>query len=147
MNPKLYEAGINAMASDVSSKNTFESIMSAAMVATDTTCFLKDLEETEKTIREEFSLTKMPGPWRSAKSVVSNAVIMHISLVDGAGAYKGKTHLQREIREQRIATNLTPPTNVAQKVNEHCIRIHALWSGLTPEQRKNIKDYFAAMDN
>jgi hypothetical protein len=43
----------------------------------------------------------MPGPWRSAKSVIHTAMKLSISLVDDNGSYCGKTYLQNKIKEAK----------------------------------------------
>jgi hypothetical protein len=41
----------------------------------------------------------MPGPWRSAKSVIQTSMKLGIKLIDDNGGYVGKTYLQNKIKE------------------------------------------------
>jgi hypothetical protein len=64
--------------------------------------FSKDLRDTEKQIKKEFEVTSMPGPWRSAKSVIQTAMKLKIGLVDDNGGYLGKTNLQNQIKKLKV---------------------------------------------
>lgn len=61
------------------------------------------LKSTLQTAEESYKATnkveRMPAAYRSAKSVIVTAVSMSISLVDAEGKYKGKTELEKEIKE------------------------------------------------
>jgi hypothetical protein len=72
--------------------------------------FSKDLRDTEKVIKKEFEVGSMPGPWRSAKSVIQGAMKLSIGLVDDNGGYCGKTYLQNKIKEMKTGVK-EPMTN------------------------------------
>lgn len=55
----------------------------------------------EATYKIETGDKSMPNPYRSAKSVISNAVALGIDLLDDDGMPKGKTQLQREIKDSK----------------------------------------------
>ena len=95
---ELYVAATNALASEASDVNTFEKMLSSAMSYTDSSEFKKEVALIEDIIKSEFSLTKMPSPWRSAKSVCYGALALGIGFLDENGNQKGKTALQNEIK-------------------------------------------------
>jgi len=97
----LYAAATEALVSDASATSTFEKMIAAAFTHSTTDTFYKELKDTEKQIKKEFEVGSMPGPWRSAKSVIQTAMKMSISLVDDNGGYCGKTFLQNKIKEAK----------------------------------------------
>ena len=105
----LYKAATEALVSDASATSTFEKMISVAFTHATVETFSKELHDTEKKIRTEFEITSMPGPWRSAKSVIRNAMRLNISLVDDNGTYMGKTALQSKIKQMK--TEKDPLTN------------------------------------
>jgi len=97
----LYEAGCEALVSDKSAENTFEKMISCAFSHGDVGTFDKHLKRAEEAIRMDFEVSSMPGPWRSAKSVIKNAMRLGIALVDDNGKFLGKTALQNAIKEKK----------------------------------------------
>ena len=61
-------------------------------------------------IKKEFEVGSMPGPWRSAKSVIHSAMKLGIGLVDDTGGFYGKTFLQNKIKDSKTDTK-EPETN------------------------------------
>jgi hypothetical protein len=57
------------------------------------------LETAEGEYKKGMKAERMPAAYRSAKSVIVTAVSMSISLIDEEGKYKGKTQLEKEIKE------------------------------------------------
>ena len=98
---QLYEAATEAIVSEASSTSTFEKIVTAGYVIGNHHEFNNELIETEKVIKKEFELKTMPGPWRSAKSVVLTALKLGIKLTDDNGVFLGKTALQQCIKNMK----------------------------------------------
>jgi hypothetical protein len=97
----LYAAATEALVSDASATSTFEKMIQVAYTHSTVDTFSKELKDTEKLIKKEFDIGSMPGPWRSAKSVIHTAMKLNISLVDDNGSYCGKTYLQNKIKETK----------------------------------------------
>jgi hypothetical protein len=97
----LYAAATEALVSDASATSTFEKMIQVAYTHSTEETFAKDIKATEKLIKKEFEVGSMPGPWRSAKSVIQSAMKLGISLVDDNGGYCGKTYLQNKIKEMK----------------------------------------------
>lgn len=97
----LYAAATEALVSDASATSTFEKMIQVAYTHSTVDTFSKELKDTEKLIKKEFEIGSMPGPWRSAKSVIHTAMKLNISLVDDNGSYCGKTYLQNKIKETK----------------------------------------------
>jgi hypothetical protein len=108
--PTLYEAATEALVSDSSATSTFEKIIQVAFTHSTLETFAKEVKDTESLIRKEFEVSAMPGPWRSAKSVIQNSMKLGIGLVDDNGGFYGKTHLQNKIKELKLETK-DPITN------------------------------------
>jgi hypothetical protein len=56
-------------------------------------------KEGEQAYKTGMKVESMPAAYRSAKSVITVAVSMNISLKNAEGKYKGKTELEKEIKE------------------------------------------------
>ena len=106
----LYAAATEALVSDASATSTFEKMIQVAYTHSTEETFAKDIKATEKLIKKEFEVGSMPGPWRSAKSVIQSAMKLGISLVDDNGGYCGKTYLQNKIKEMKTGVK-EPMTN------------------------------------
>ena len=119
---QLYEAATEALVSESSANSTFEKIVAAGYTIGNAVDFKDELIETEVTIKKEFELKTMPGPWRSAKSVVLTALLLGIKLVDDNGHYLGKTALQLRIKnnkdkkEETTSSYLTKITNMIRNI-------------------------------
>jgi hypothetical protein len=87
----LYAAATESLVSDASATSTFEKMIQVAYTHSTVDTFTKELKDTEKLIKKDFEISSMPGPWRSAKSVIHTAMKLSISLVDDNGSYCGKT--------------------------------------------------------
>jgi hypothetical protein len=97
----LYAAATESLVSDASATSTFEKMIQVAYTHSTVDTFTKELKDTEKLIKKDFEISSMPGPWRSAKSVIHTAMKLSISLVDDNGSYCGKTYLQNKIKEAK----------------------------------------------
>lgn len=97
----LYAAATESLVSDASATSTFEKMIQVAYTHSTVDTFTKELKDTEKLIKKDFEISSMPGPWRSAKSVIHTAMKLSISLVDDNGSYCGKTYLQNKIKETK----------------------------------------------
>jgi hypothetical protein len=106
----LYAAATEALVSDASATSTFEKMIQVAYTHSTEETFAKDIKATEKLIKKEFEVGSMPGPWRSAKSVIQSAMKLGIGLVDDNGSYCGKTYLQNKIKEMKTEVK-EPMTN------------------------------------
>ena len=100
----LYAAATESLVSDASATSTFEKMIQVAYTHSTVDTFTKELKDTEKLIKKDFEISSMPGPWRSAKSVIHTAMKLGISLVDDNGSYCGKTYLQNKIKEMKTET-------------------------------------------
>jgi hypothetical protein len=108
----LYVAATESLVSESSATSTFEKMIAVAFTHSSGETFSKELRETEKQIKKDFEISSMPGPWRSAKSVIQTALKMGIGLVDDNGGFYGKTHLQNTIKA--LKTDVKEPlTNEA----------------------------------
>ena len=110
MESALYAAATESLVSDASAKSTFEKMIQVAFMHSVPETFAKEVKDTEKQIRKEFDITSMPGPWRSAKSVIHSAMKLGIGLVDDNGGFYGKTFLQNKIKDSKTDTK-EPETN------------------------------------
>jgi hypothetical protein len=108
--PTLYAAATEALVSDSSATSTFEKMIQVAFTHSTLETFVKEVKDTESLIRKEFEVSAMPGPWRSAKSVIQSSMKLGIGLVDDNGGFYGKTHLQNKIKEMKLETK-EPITN------------------------------------
>lgn len=94
----LYEAATESLVSDNSATSTFEKMIQEAFTHSSVDTFTQELKDTERQIKKDFEVSSMPGPWRSAKSVIQSAMKLGIALVDDNGSYLGKTALQSQIK-------------------------------------------------
>ena len=99
---ELYKAGCEALVSEASSESTFSKMINCAFGHSTVGNFEKEVQETEAQIKSDFSITSMPGPWRSSKSVIISAMKLGIKLIDDNGSFLGKTNLQNQIKNKRI---------------------------------------------
>jgi hypothetical protein len=105
----LYAAATESLVSEASATSTFEKMIAVAYTHATVETFSEELNVTEKQIQSEFEITSMPGPWRSAKSVIRNAMRFKIPLIDANGNYRGKTALQTDIKALKVEKD--PMTN------------------------------------
>jgi hypothetical protein len=99
----LYAAATEALVSETSATSTYEKMIAVAYTHSTFETFSKELKDTEKQIRKDFEVGSMPGPWRSAKSVIASSMKLGISLIDDNGGFVGKTFLQNKIKEAKAA--------------------------------------------
>jgi hypothetical protein len=134
---ELYSAATNALAAKGSTENTYSKMIASAIAYVNVDDFKKQLQEVEKTIREEYDLQVMPDPWRSAKSVVLGAMRLGIHLLDDNFIAKGKSALQAEIKAMKGVDDLKPAVDRAfDLVHKLGIMFHEL----TTEEANSIKD-------
>ena len=112
----LYAAATESLVSESSATSTFEKMIQVAFTHSSGETFSKEIRETEKQIKKDFEVNAMPGPWRSAKSVIQGALKMGIGLVDDNGGFYGKTHLQNKIREMKIPPDPVTVESHTQKI-------------------------------
>ena len=110
----LYAAATEALVSETSATSTFEKMIQVAFTHSSIETFAKEVRETERQIKKEFEIGSMPGPWRSAKSVIHSAMKLSLGLVDDNGGFYGKTYLQNKIKEMKTGTkeDVTPDVYV-----------------------------------
>ena len=119
VSPKLYEAATESLVSESSATSTFEKMIGVAFTHSTADTFQQEVKATEKQIKTEFEVTSMPGPWRSAKSVITSSMALGIGLCDSNGTFYGKTYLQNKIKELKIKTGKEDVTE-AEYVNKIC---------------------------
>lgn len=95
----LYGAAIDIVVSHKTGEDCFKKMSITALSSSDKSTFLYKCKMVEDLIKKELSLTSMPNPWRSAKSVLSTAMENNIVVVDSNGNPKGKSKLQQEIAQ------------------------------------------------
>ena len=103
---RLISAAQDSLVSDTTGTSTFEKML---LVACDLlpSMFESEIRDVEKQFKQDFELTYMPNPWRSAKSVISTCLKANIELKDDNDSPYGKTFLQRKIKELREHEELT----------------------------------------
>jgi len=119
----LYAAATESLVSDASATSTFEKMIAVAFTHSSVETFAKDLRDTEKKIKKDFDVSSMPGPWRSAKSVVHGAMKLSIKLIDDNGSYVGKTFLQNKIREMKTPKEEISNEDYANKVIRNLMNV------------------------
>jgi len=97
----LYAAATEALVSETSATSTFEKMIAVAYTHSTVDTFAKEIKDTERQIKNDFEVGSMPGPWRSAKSVIQSAMKLSISLIDDNGGFRGKSALQQKIKEAK----------------------------------------------
>jgi hypothetical protein len=132
VSPKLYEAATESLVSDASAVSTFEKMITVGHSHATVETFAAELHATEKQIRKEFEVSHMPGPWRSAKSVIVSAMKMGIPLKDDNGVFCGKTFLQNKIRDMKAPK---PEVTKEMYVDKICKLLRDIPEGL---DRKSI---------
>jgi hypothetical protein len=113
----LYVAATESLVSDQAGNSTFEKMLRVAYTHAGVETFVKEVKETELKIKKDFEITSMPGPWRSAKSVVCGAMKLNISLIDSNGQCYGKTFLQNKIKEMKDKPEVTLDEYVQKIIN------------------------------
>lgn len=104
---QLFVDSLNAyIAGEKKASNAFGKLIEFADTAT---CSIEDakradvlksaIKSGETAYKTGMKVESMPGAYRSAKSVITVAVSMGISLKNAEGKYKGKTELEKEIKE------------------------------------------------
>ena len=101
ISPKLYEAATESLVSENTATSVFEKMVTVAYSHATVGTFQTEVKAIESLIKKEFDISSMPGPWRSAKSVIQSAMKHNIKLVDDNGMYHGKTFLQNKIKEAK----------------------------------------------
>jgi hypothetical protein len=137
----LYAAATESLVSDASATSTFEKMIQVAFTHGTEETFAKELREVERQIKKDFEVSSMPGPWRSAKSVVQGAMKLNIKLVDDNGSYCGKTYLQNKIREMKTETKeLVTEKEYLDKIIKLMMEVPShLDAGMI---HASVKDYF-----
>ena len=141
---ELYLAATNSLASEASATNTYEKMVASAMVYSDIKEFKAKVKHIEDIIKDEFSLTSMPNPWRSAKSVCYTAMSLGIPFLDDNCVVKGKSQLQFEIKEhKRVASDVElTPFDKARKGLDIIVR-H--FNDLTTVEQASLKAIIAGL--
>lgn len=119
----LYAAATEALVSETSATSTFEKMIAVAYTHSTVDTFAKELKDTEKQIKKDYEIGSMPGPWRSAKSVIQSAMKLGISLVDDNGGYRGKSALQQKIKETKPVKEEMTNQEYADKVIKSLMQI------------------------
>lgn len=119
----LYTAATESLVADASATSTFEKMIAVAFTYTSVEDFVKEVKETEKQIRKDFDISSMPGPWRSAKSVIHTAMKLSIKLIDDNGSYVGKTFLQNKIKELKTPKEELTSEEYANKVIKNLLSV------------------------
>jgi len=115
----LYAAATESLVSDASATSTFEKMIQVAFTHSSVETFAKELKDTERAIKKDFEVSSMPGPWRSAKSVIHSAMNLGIALVDDNGSYIGKTALQSKIKAAKpVKTDVSINEYVTQLIDK-----------------------------
>lgn len=115
----LYAAATESLVSDASATSTFEKMIQVAFTHSSVETFTKELKDTERAIKKDFEVSSMPGPWRSAKSVIHSAMNLGIALVDDNGSYIGKTALQSKIKAAKpVKTDVSVNEYVTQLIDK-----------------------------
>jgi hypothetical protein len=141
----LYAAATEALVSDASATSTFEKMIQVAFTHSSVETFTKDLKDTEKLIKKEFEVGSMPGPWRSAKSVIHSAMKLGIGLVDDNGGFYGKTFLQNKIKESK--TDTKEPETSEEYGNRVIKMLMAVPEGIDAVAVvKQVKDFLKVVD-
>lgn len=135
VNADLYEAGLQSLASEASANNTYEKIATTALGYKTSGDFLEEMNRVETKIKSEFSLTKMPNPWRSAKSILSTCLEFNLAITDDNGSILGKSALQAKIRDVK-SSGKTTHYEVAHKAAMSLVNISSV---LSPMERELIK--------
>lgn len=130
----LYEAGVQSLVSEESATNVYQMIAKESKGFTFSS-YKEALNETEGTIKKEFSLSKMPGPWRSAKSVVLSALRYEINLFDDNGNVVGKSEVQKAIKESKMEKVITPYDIACKALDTFSLKYFMC----TEEERKRLR--------
>ena len=132
---ELYQAATNALASDASSENTWTKMVTASFPYYDKHSFLKELKIIEKLVKEEYKISTMPTAWRSAKSVVLNCLGLGIALQDENGTIKGKSLLQKAIKDSKPEVT----KNILESFTTYIDWMSKNLSGLEKTDKKLVK--------
>ena len=132
---ELYQAATNALASDASSENTWTKMVTASFPYYEKNSFLKELKIIEKLVKEEYKISTMPTAWRSAKSVVLNCLGLGIALQDENGTIKGKSLLQKAIKDSKPEVT----KNILESFTTYIDWMSKNLSGLEKTDKKLVK--------
>jgi hypothetical protein len=132
----LYAAGLEAQVANKTANSCFEKMAMVGMTHTHQTTFLYECKRVEDVLKEELQLTSMPDAWRSAKSVVNKARYFNIPLCDSNGNIRGKTELQKAIKE--VSTE--PPSAYTSAI-KHADALQTLFKNLGGTEIPVIKTY------
>ena len=97
----LYAVATESLVSQTSGVNTWVKMVEATKGITPV-LFFDALADTESQFKEDFTLTRMPNAWNSAKSIVKTALKLGIPLFSENGEPKGKTAVQDAIKATKI---------------------------------------------
>lgn len=126
---KLYTAATESLVADATNNSCFGKFVEAGFAASTLDEFKIQVKNTEQEIKRDFSLKSMPNPWRSAKSVVFNAMELRIPLMDENGNPRGKTNLQVAIAAEKTKATTTSD----DPTKDFVISILGKLGRLTPE--------------
>ena len=138
VNQDLYEAATNSLAAEASSDNTWKKMVMTALTFAEVDAFKVELAAVEARIKEEYDLTFMPNPWRSAKSVVLNAMTHGLNLLDSNAEPKGKTAVQMELKEL-VAKTYVESMSPEEQANYILSNFFKKYAKADAEVQKNIK--------
>lgn len=104
----LYTAAVAMMASDRLDSDSWEQIANFTVAfkgdADELTAQFVDIEDK---IKADYSITAMPGRWRSAKSAALKAKLAGINLVTAEGEIKGKSAIEKEVKARLSSPSLS----------------------------------------
>jgi hypothetical protein len=127
----LYAAATEALVSEHSAESTFEKMIAVAYSHATEQTFQEEVKKTEAIIKAEYEISSMPGPWRSAKSVLMSAMKLNIDMVDDNGGFVGKTFLQNKIKEKKMEDK-DPPT-IQEYADQMIRKLNAPPEGIDPK--------------
>ena len=121
----LKDIAVSAFASDALATETWSDMVKFCVKWIETSTFetlCAALTECEEQMKAEYDTKVMPPAWRSAKSVVLNALAEEIGLIDGA-IVRGKTAVEKDIKNKRlrkegVATDEDVALDIAQQARE-----------------------------
>lgn len=129
----LYDAATNSLASDASSDNCWTKMVTASFAAGGHKEFQKELKDVEKLIKTEYKINAMPGPWRSAKSVVLSALEKGIVLTGANGEILGKSSIQSKLKAGKETD-----VDIFKKSLAACGMIRKHIESFTPAEKETI---------
>jgi hypothetical protein len=116
---------------------------------------LKDaLKTLESDFKDQNNIAQMPSTYRSAKSVILNALKNDVELLDSEGKPRGKTEVEKDIKTRNSYNRITtmplhpvvPTINVDTDIKAiQCAgEIVSLWHSLEPGTRDVIRSHLQA---